>query len=42
VSDVRPRFETAMTGQVAVICAAMLLAFAAVVVTASPRGLVHP
>jgi HD domain-containing protein len=31
-----------MTGQVAVICAAMLLAFAAVVVTASPRGLVHP
>ncbi len=42
MSDVRPRFETAMTGQVAVIFAAMLLAFAAVVVTASPRGLVDP
>ena len=42
MSDVRPRLETAMTGQVAVIFAAMLLAFAAVVVTASPHGLVDP
>ena len=42
MTDGRLRSETGMTGQVAVIIAAMLLTFVAVVVTASPDGLVRP